>query len=320
MFTEHTNGSEAMNTKHRPPQKDQLHELQLNRVIHNRCGTPIERNTEMGAFKLPCQTSDFVPEIRVAEELRQSDIIDLELGNIVGIRIPDYYDKTLCQEAATKVLSKPDLEAYDVAPDIQKIGKAVFDAASDPNALAEYYERAPGDLKMMRDFFAPHLAPMDKVRLDLQEIWPAGSYLERLHGQTMFCGLVRVFKEGSEGRSHQDMAHWDVPESLAAHTLKTQMAMNIYLSSAEEGGELELWEYGIRNETQYNATKEPGDYGLSRGKIGPSSAKVRPETGDLIIFDAQRIHAVNKIIKGDRVAVSGFIGYRGATEPLTLFS
>lgn len=274
----------------------------------------------MGAYTMSCKTAEFNPDIRVVEELRQNDIIELELGNIVGIRVPGYYDTTLCQEAATKVINKPDLEAYDVAPDIGKIGKAIFDAASDRNALSEYYERAPHDLKMMRKFFAPYLSPMDKVRLDLQEIWPAGSYLERLHGQTMFCGLVRVFKEGSEARPHQDMAHWDVPESAPAHALKTQMAMNIYLSSAEEGGELELWKYGIRDEAQYDATKEAGDYGLSRAKIGPSSAKVRPETGDLIIFDAQRIHAVNLIIKGDRVAVSGFIGYRGATDPLTVFS
>lgn len=274
----------------------------------------------MGACNMSCKTTEVNPDIRVVSELRQSDIIDLELGNIVGIRVPGYYDKTLCQDAATKVINKPDLEAYDVAPDIQKIGKAVFDAASDRNALSEYYERAPGDLRMMREFFKPYLAPMDKLRLELQELWPAGSMLERLHGQTMFCGLVRVFKEGSEARPHQDMAQWDVPESVPAHTLKTQMAVNIYLSSAEEGGELELWSYGIRNEAQYKATKTPGDYGLSRQKIGPSSARVRPEAGDLIVFDAQRIHAVNRIVKGDRVAVSAFIGYRGPTEPLTIFS
>ena len=64
------------------------------------------------------------------------------------------------------------------------------------------------------------------------------------------------------------MAQWDVSGRFPAHTLKTQMAMNIYLSSAEEGGELELWNYGIRNEAQYEATKEAGDYGLSRAKIG----------------------------------------------------
>jgi hypothetical protein len=267
-----------------------------------------------------CKATEFFPEIRTVEELRQSDLVDLELGNIVGIRVPGYYDATRCLDAAMRVMQKPELEAYEVAPDIQKIGKAVFDAATDKNALAEYYRRAPNDLKMLRGFFAPYLAPMDKLRLDLQEIWPAGSMLERFHGQTMFCGLVRVFREGSEARPHQDMAQWDVPEALPAHTLKTQMAVNIYLKGAEEGGELELWNYGIRNKVQYDAHKTQGDYGLNRQRIGASSAKVRPETGDLIVFDAQRIHAVNRISKGHRVAVSAFIGYRGQTEPLTLFS
>ncbi|MFN3225414.1 MAG: 2OG-Fe(II) oxygenase [Hyphomicrobiales bacterium] len=274
----------------------------------------------MGACTMSCKTTEFNPDIRVVEELRQDDIIDLELGNIVGIRIPGYYDKKLSQEAATNVINQLDLEAYEVAPDIGKFGMAIFDVSSDRAKMFEYYRRAPVDLKRLRQFFAPYLAPMDKVRLELQEIWPGGSLLERLHGQTMFCGLVRVFGEGSEARPHQDMAHWDVPESIPAHTLKTQFAMNIYLSSAEGGGDLELWNYGLSNKAQYDATKEPGDYGLSRSKIGPSSAKVKPKTGDLIIFDAQRIHAVSKITEGVRIAVSGFIGYRGASLPLTTFS
>ncbi|MEM1155652.1 MAG: 2OG-Fe(II) oxygenase [Pseudomonadota bacterium] len=274
----------------------------------------------MGAAKMSLSLSSDNYGIRVVDQLKSGDIIDLDLGNIVGIRIPGYYDKTLCHEAARKVINKPDLEAYDVAPDMCKIGKAIFDAATDRNALSEYYKRAPQDLKKMRRFFAPHLAPMDQVRLDLQEMWPAGSSLERLHGQTMFCGLVRVFKEGSEARPHQDMAPWDVPESVPVKSLKTQMAMNIYLANAEQGGELELWDYGIHDQALYCALKEANDYGLNRKKIGPSCATIRPEIGDLVIFDAQRIHAVNRIAKGNRVAVSGFIGYRGTTQPLTVFS
>jgi hypothetical protein len=212
------------------------------------------------------------------------------------------------------------VESYEVAPDILKRGKSIFDAASDPRALEEYYDVAPSALAELRKFFDPYLAPMDKLRLVLQERWPGGGLIESLHGRPMFCGLIRAFGETSEGRPHQDMTHWDVPGSEPARTLITQFAANVYLSVAEDGGELELWPYGFSNQQEYDRCKTAGDYGLDRAKIGPSLVVIEPQLGDLIIFDARKIHAVHRINKGVRVAVSTFIGYRGPKSPLTVYS
>jgi hypothetical protein len=100
----------------------------------------------------------------------------------------------------------------------------------------------------------------------------------------------------------------------------TQGAANVYLSVAEQGGELELWPYGLTDQAQYEDFQTPGDYGLDRCKIGPSVLRSKPEQGDLIIFDARKIHAVNRNDRGLRITASAFIGYRGQGNPLTVYS
>ena len=249
-----------------------------------------------------------------------ASIQDLVKGEILAIRIPGFYDVSLCDKFSRLILDHERLEHYAVAPDIQKVGKSIFDAAEDPAQLEEYYKVAGEALADLRSYFHPYLAPMDKLRLTLQEAWPAGSMMENLHGRLMFCGLLRAFSEGSEARPHQDMTHWDVPLCWPAKSMQTQIATNIYLSTADDGGALELWGHGIKDEDEYHSTKVPGDYGLDRNKVGLPVVSIVPEPGDLIMFDARRIHAVTRINKGIRIASGAFIGYRGQAEPLTVFS
>lgn len=265
-------------------------------------------------------TGNAVPVVKVIDHFDAHDMFDLVDGNVIGLRWPDFYPAELCGRFASLIMRHRNIEHYAVAPDIKKIGKAIFDAASEPTQLEEYYRISLAALDDLRNFFAPYLAPMDKLRLILQERWPAGSMIENLHGLPMFCGLIRAFEEGAEARPHQDMTHWDVPTSWPAKSLLTQIATNIYISTAEEGGELELWAYGISDSKNYNEAQVAGDYGLDREKIGLSVAKIKPKQGDLIMFDARKIHAVNRNNRGVRIAVSAFIGYRGPAFPLTLYS
>jgi hypothetical protein len=258
--------------------------------------------------------------VRTTDRFEWQDLVDLVDGGIVALRLVEFYPADMCRRFSASIMSHRRAEHYAVAPDIKKVGKAIFDAASDPSQLEEYYRTALPALEDLRQFFQPYLAPIDKLRLLLQERWPAGSLIESLHGRPMFCGLIRAFGEGSEARPHQDMTHWDVPDSVPARSLKTQIATNVYMAAAERGGDLELWTSGIADPKTYAQLQTPGDYGLDRARIGASAVRIKPQAGDLIMFDARRIHAVNRIDRGMRVAASTFIGYRGPTQPLTLYS
>lgn len=265
--------------------------------------------------------SSRVIELRSVADLNEAAFVQLASGPALAIRVPGFFPGDLCSAFADKILMSSELESYAVAPDIKKIGKAVFDAAEDPEQLEEYYQRAASDLRLMRSYFQPYLAPMDKLRLVLQECWPWGSMIEALHPpRLMFAGLIRVFGEGAEARPHQDMTNWDVPDCEPAQTLLTQFACNTYLKTSEQGGCLELWDRTFQTKGQYDRTQVPGDYGLDRDRLGPPAVTIHPCDGDLIIFNAQRVHAVTEITKGVRVAVSAFIGYRGQGRPLTVFS
>jgi len=136
----------------------------------------------------------------------------------------------------------------------------------------------------------------------------------------MFVGLVRIFEPGSQARPHQDILAWDVPSSsMAAATLLTQLSANIYLRPCADGGELELWDYGL-SRPGYEKLKVPATHGLDRDRLPPGLLKIRPELGELIIFNSTRIHAVCPIITGTRITASCFIGVRETSVPLTVWS
>lgn len=257
------------------------------------------------------------------QELESADIdslVDSESG-IQAIIIPNFYPTEICEQMSSRLTSHSRLNRYEDAPGILKIGRALFESANDPEQINTYYDQAHDYLKDLRNLFSPFISPMDKLRVSLQENWPAGSNLENFHGKLVNCGLTRLFKEGAEALPHQDMTHWDLKESIVAHSLSTQLAANIYLETAQEGGEIELWSYGYNNQIDYKESMlSSSAYGLDREKIKKPVLTITPKTGDLILFNARNIHAVRKIKKGTRITSSCFIGYRSITQPLSLFS
>jgi hypothetical protein len=66
--------------------------------------------------------------------------------------------------------------------------------------------------------------------------------------------------------------------------------------------------------------KRNGDYGININSLPPPDVVLKPNVGDLLIFDAHKIHAVASPKDQSRLALSFFIAYRGANEPLTYWS
>jgi hypothetical protein len=55
-----------------------------------------------------------------------------------------------------------------------------------------------------------------------------------------------------------------------------------------------------------------------RATHGPP-LQVRPEAGDLILFNARKPHAIRRFSSGDRISVQSFIGH-GQDRPLLLWN
>jgi putative hemolysin len=256
-----------------------------------------------------------------ATHLSASAIEAMAAKELLAVRVRDYCGVDVCVHAMRRLGGMVGY-GYRAEPNFRKlVGGALFDSAGcEPTAFANYFGSAARWYAACKQVFAPYISPVDKMRGDLQAIWPAGSCIERIGGRLAFAGVIRGLRTGAEARPHQDMTNWDLPDIAEAQTLKTQLSCLTYLSCADSGGQLELWAREIESQSEYENCKSPGSYGLDRHRIGSWDAVISPMVGELIVFNARRIHAVRRIAGGLRCSQSFFIGYRGSDQPLSLFS
>lgn len=256
----------------------------------------------------------------VVGELNARRLCELAAGTIAAVQVAKYYPEDFSHLLAQRLLGSPLFGHYANAPDIGRVGQAYFETINDSETREVYYANAAAWIRSMRDLCAPFACPMDTLRLQLQETWPAGATLETIDDRPMFVGLARVFEKGAGAHPHQDVLARDAPPGcVRARTLRAQLAANVYLKPATSGGELEVW---LRKPTdeEYETLRMPGSYGVDRALIGEPDVVLTPRTGDLILFNAHNLHAVRPAGGGPRITMSTFIGYRSRRQPLTYWS
>ncbi|WP_437277840.1 2OG-Fe(II) oxygenase [Sorangium sp. So ce375] len=271
---------------------------------------------------VPSSTGRPDRRIMTQGELDTACVTAITSGAALAVRLPGFIEASQCGIIKSRLIDSPLFGRYANAPDIGRVGQAFFETIERPDLQAAYYAQAIAAIRALRMACAPWLAPFDKLRVELADAWTGGVRLETLDDQRpMFAGLVRVFEGGAEAVPHQDVLSWDAPGDQRASSLTAQLAANIYVCSAERGGELELWptSYGRAEYDARRAQSARDSYGLDRSLLDGPAAVLQPEVGELILFDSTRLHAVRPSF-GQRVTVSCFIGFRGDHEPLTIWS
>lgn len=256
-------------------------------------------------------------KLRIAKNLSQENLIALAHNDILAIIIKAYYNQGRAKEIAARI-AKQKIEYYKNAEGIGRIGMAYYETINRPELLEDYYQHAKARIEKLRSLCEPYLSPIDKLRLDLQEVWCHGANIENLEDRKMFVGLCRFLEKEHDIMPHQDILERDVPRVLQdrARELQAQFAANVYLETHQGEGDLEVWD----EEPSFAEFKEKClNYGIPREEIGAAAITIQPEVGDLVIFNCRKLHAVTLSTK-PRISLSCFIGYRGEHHPLTYWS
>ncbi|WP_027254147.1 2OG-Fe(II) oxygenase [Photobacterium halotolerans] len=267
------------------------------------------------ATALPQQSENII----LTNELEKWHLDGLFNRTIDVVRVPEYFSKQNAAAIANKIKQSALFGSYVNAPKIGRIGQAFFECQNDEISLSRYREFAKVWIKEMRKEVSPFLSPIDRLRLELGEVWPSHCNLAEIDGHKAFAGLVREFKEGSYAEPHNDVLNWDLVNEMNTG-ITNQLAANVYLETSERGGELRLWHEWPATKEEYDSIRIEGSYGVKEERLNGSYLEITPEAGELILFNPMRIHSVEKILQGSRLTWSCFIGLENDTNALQIWS
>jgi 2OG-Fe(II) oxygenase superfamily len=242
----------------------------------------------------------------------------LSREDVLVIRVKQFVSEELCEILSTKAEDEIGYKSYLNVPSVRRIGMAFYETEGKADIIKLYFETAHESILAFRDACAPYCSPIDTLRCTLDEIWPAGANLQTLTGRKMFVGLSRMVRPGTTFLAHHDLFQEDAPGEPEANDLKAQFGANVYIKVPPEGGELLMWQQEIS--TPVFDRMRNGEYGLDISVLGPADLSVKPDRGDLLIFNSRKMHAVASGKDINRLALACFVAYRGIHKPLTFWS
>jgi hypothetical protein len=233
------------------------------------------------------------------------------------VRVTNFVSPTLCRLVATNLL-RQGYHDYINAPTVGRIGMSFYETGGRSEIVDQYFDTAGANIALLRNACSPYALPMDTLRCVLDEVWPNGALLQSLTGRKMFVGLSRSMRPGAPLLAHHDVFARLAPNDNEANDLLVQVAANIYIDMPAVGGELLMWRDEI-SDAEF-LQRRGSSYGLPLDALGAPDIEIKPGVGDLILFNARKLHAVAPGMGNDRLTLSCFVGYRGADQPLSFWS
>jgi hypothetical protein len=237
------------------------------------------------------------------------------------------------------------LESSDVSTLGQYSPFNVASAGNNPSTMNEYFLGVQQEHCIRRidsQTQGPFLWPLDLLRLQLDEAWPAGAGLARSEdGRPFGGGLPRIMRGPTRWRK----GYIHVDEMGPLNLSMGLFSANIYLqlpdvvSSDHDGGVtastgtdaqnvLEIWPTSIRTRWDWyrnglllsglSSQDAPAQVRLRHELGAPTILAVSP--GDLVLLCVQRPHAAIGFTDGTRISLQSFIQHSGPKQRLLIDS
>jgi hypothetical protein len=256
----------------------------------------------------------------VGDSLDNSNLQALANGELAAIHVRGFLPSGPLKDIANRL---DGVITYGVNPYSQQVGCLGISfhySAGKPELREIYHRDARVWEQTLRDLSSPHQSPADSLEEAIRAVWPAGLTREDAVGRPMFAGITRLFHDGAGALPHRDSLARDAgADHPKARNIRSQLAAYLYLSTSEEGGEVEVWTRRLSDD-EFESVRIPGTDDADRDKLGLPDLIIRPASGDLLIYDAGLLHGAAPTRGGLRANVSMFLAYRGEDIPMTCWS
>jgi hypothetical protein len=243
------------------------------------------------------------------DRLSASTVRDLLDNRVAAIRRPGFLDAETCARSRTALFALGDWGHYEgavpegAAPPLGRLGITQYEHHGDK---AMYFQSARAAIASRRQRLQAADLP-DPLHLFIDELaacWPSRVGVAEDDGQPYFAG---VFRLTSETLFHADWGPRDGP-GWDIERVQAQLGWNLYYSVPEAGGDLIVHDYPWRQEVEVHARLPFYDYDPA-AFADTDRVAVRPNVGELVLFNARNMHAVSRTSgAGDRLSVGSFVG------------
>ncbi len=240
--------------------------------------------------------------------------------NIRAIRISNWRSPEDCSRDI-KIMHSYTNGVYAQEPTLAKGGPTVYDYEGKEDDAAQYFEKSKIWNPALREMLYPIVTSADRLAMILAETHPGGVAPEQfLPGKTPSMQVIRRFEKGSRAGPHVDRSDWDWPNNVTASSQKGLISAVCYHQVAKLGGELVLYGDKFDIDAWRRAKIKDSSYEIDRDWLSKDAIVINPTQGELVLFNAHRVHEVREILIGTRITSSNFYAWRGVNLALGRFA
>lgn len=249
-------------------------------------------------------------QVETSDRLTVEALLGLIREEVAAVRVPRYCTRDTAERIAAMLVAHPSRTNYQARWAVRdthavrladEYTRTDVDRVGPTDSAPSGEARFANGVEMMqaiRFAAAPNLAPIDRLRLELDEIVPRGASLYRRDGEVSLSGVGRVMTTSKE------LVHADTGR-------RNCLTANVYLRMPASGGGTRIWQY----DGPYR--QSPQSYLFQPDELPEStpSCLLEPQACDLVIWNPALPHAVLAFDDPPRVTLQTWLLMEAPTDP-----